>query len=281
MRQKQALQKVKDKAVGIVRDETAALARRQQAARFWQMIGGIKVADAVTRSLSSQMLRTLERVKQEKLYKEAGYDTFDQFLDKDPESPMKHDTFLRRAKLLEAEGDEVFDTFNAIGLSFTKRQMLGRGAVEVEGEEIVLREGKEEIRIPLKDRTEVLTAITRLADKNNEQRRTIERGRKDVDKLQRKLTEAAEAKSPGSAERSPFTDARMTAVVALGALGRQARALPPAERERVRIETLSLLSEQWMALHEAFGFETAPQLGLTNLTAGVSDADLDLDELEH
>jgi hypothetical protein len=274
MKSKTAIQKVQAEAVQIVRDRTEEQTQEQRSNLFWQMIGGVKVADAVSNQLSSQLLRTLERIQKEKLYLEAGYKTFDQFLDKAPESPMSHDAYRLRVNLLQAEGDELFDSFNSIGLSLSKRKLLGKGSVEVDGEEIVVRDDKDELRIPLNNRTELLSAISRLADKNNEKSRTIERGKKELERKDKKLQEALAPKQ-SSDELTPFVAARVTVLTALDGLIRATRALGSVERAERRTETLTLLDPLWTRLHEAFGLQSEQTAHKGNaLTDLISEADM-------
>jgi hypothetical protein len=283
MKSKTGIQKAQTDAVAIVRNRTEQQTEEQRHNQFWQMIGGVKVADALTHHLTSQMLRTLEVIKEEKLYLAAGYKTFDQFLDKAPESPMRHDTYLRRARLLEAEGDELFDAFNSIGLSYSKRRLLGKGAVEIDGNEIVVRDDKEEMRLPLNNQTELLSALSRLADKSNEKSRTIERGKKELERKDKKLQEALTPKQP-SDELTPFVAARVTVLTALDGLIRATRALGSVERAERRTETLTLLDPLWTRLHEAFGLQ-AEQTARNNnsLTDLITEADINdlADSLEN
>ncbi len=245
------------------------------------MLGAVGTMNALANSLSSKTMRILQAIRDSKEYRQLGFERFDDFLNQHPYSPMKYDKFNAREKVLVVEGDAAFDTLNALGVPLSTRKLL-KGSVTVEGDKIHIGQHDDEQIVSLKDRDRVVETIKALAGKIEEQGRTIERhaatikrGEKDNKKLQKKLDEAQQPMSLG--ERTPFTDARTTTLVALGALIRQARALTVAERAQVRVETLTLLTEPWMNLHEALGFDTAPQFG--DLTSGVSDSDLE--ELEN
>lgn len=256
---KSGLERAKEKASVVALEKTDAVARQQSLSRFWQMVGGIKVADAIRNNLTSQSLRTLELIKTEKLYRDAGYATFDQFLDKSPDSPMSHDAYLRRMKALEAEGDAVFDTFNAIGLSLAKRRALAGGAIEIDGEEIVVRDGDDESRIPLRDRAQVLSVLSQLADKNAQNSRTIERGRKEVERLKRKVDEAKNAAPRLLDDSNPHDRALSLSLVALGGLKSEAEKMSLEQKLGARDDAMRMLSTMWADLRVAYAYEVDAQ----------------------
>lgn len=155
---------------------------------LWQIIGASKATSNIARSLGAQSVRAMQVVRDKKLFQAAGHTKFDSFLDKHPESPMSHDAFLRREKLLEAEGDIAFDLLNSLNVPLSQRKMLA-GQVEVEGNTIKIGE----IECELNDETRIIEVISNLHSKNLELQRTNERkdkklaqGEKDFENLKRR-----------------------------------------------------------------------------------------------
>lgn len=225
----------KAKAAEIASHRAAEAGATDQAAQFWQMIGGIRLADHLGRSLESQALRTLEAIKEQKLFTVLGYTRFDDFLNNDPHSPMKYRTFDRRIGLLHIEGEETFDVLSSLNISSSTRKLLIAGTVQVEGDDVVI--GAD--RIPVTNRKAVVEALKGLVAKNQQQARTIERGKKDVVKWKRK---AGEAQANGHGDDSPYDQSLNNGISWLARLANEAETLPDDQREAARENVLSNLA---------------------------------------
>jgi hypothetical protein len=159
--------------------------KRRTTIELWQTIGAIKLADKLATSLSSQILRALEQVRDEKKYLAEGYETFDSFLNHHPDSPMSHDAFRRRVNVLKGEGDEAFDLLNALKVPLEQRKLLA-GQIEVTDDAVKIAG----IETRLDDGPRIIELISKLYSKNLELQRTHERGKKDNEKWKRKALEA-------------------------------------------------------------------------------------------
>jgi len=233
------------------------------ATQLWQIIGAIKLGNRLATALSAQAIHGLEKIRDEKLYRVTGFETFDSFLEKHPQSPMSHDTFRRRVNLLAAEGDATFDLLNSLNVPFTARALLA-GNVAIDGDFIVINEDKGDTvsstRIPLNDRTAVVNAFTELKKKADELQRTNERGKKDNEKWKRKFGEAQEQLAKGlavSEDAAPHARALVSSLGSLQILADECKALAN-EKERKRFAPIAFqrLAEATQQVEEALGFKS-------------------------
>ncbi len=238
-----------EEEMSVHRDAQAAIGRDS----LLMVLGGIRAVHSVSEALSAQSIRALQRIRDEELYKAEGFSRFDTFLDESPLSPMGYDKFNRLEKALLSEGDELFNYLNSINAPMAKRRLLGKGTVEIEGEDIVIHQEDGEHRIAVSDRATLLSTLSRLADQTNEQRRTIERqnkklkkGEEEYEKLRRQPPSHDTLVSRG------FDDCLFTAVSALGALSQRVADLTPEEAEAAQSRVLELVSQPVQKLQEAF-----------------------------
>lgn len=163
-------------------------------------LGMVAGVGRIAQTLSAQTIRALQKVRDDKDFEALGFSRFDDFLDESDISPMTYRQFNDREKLLETEGDDVFDLMNTLKLSHRQRKMLGAGHVQIDeakGTVIIVtdKDGEENIEeIELVDRSRLLQTLSALADQNatlnaktNKQKEKIERGEKEIEGLQKKL----------------------------------------------------------------------------------------------
>jgi hypothetical protein len=215
---------------------------------LWQIIGGTKLANRLVGALSSQLIHAIETVKSQRLYVHAGYETFEDFLDNDPDSPMKYDTYRRRARLLENEGDVVFDLLNSLAIPFEPRKLLSN-EIKVDGNQITI--GDTSAR--LDDNVRIVELITTLHKKNQEQARTIDRGKKDVDKHKRRADEAEKRVININPEGTDSGKALLTAAGALSLLRETLAEASDEERAALREPVLELLRNNQLEMAVALG----------------------------
>lgn len=218
------------------------------------ILGAISGVQSVAESLNSQTIRGLQRVRDQELFTVFGFKRFDNFLNESPYAPMNYAKFNRKEGALKNEGDELFDFLNSIDAPLSKRRLLGKGDVQIENKELVARVGAEEIRVPLSNTSRILTVMSRVVEQRNEQARTIERGKKQINSLKDKLAEEKARTRPGSGQSgAPFFDALLSVIGAMSLLATEAEKLVPEERERQRDEVFKTLGEQMVRLDEALG----------------------------
>lgn len=242
----------------------SAVHRERLAIQLWQTVGAAKLANQIVSSLGSQSLHALERVRDEKLYLATGFETFAEFLDKHPDSPMGHDTFRRRINLLNSEGEIAFDLLNSLNLPLSHRKLLA-GQIQVTENEIKIGDDS----VSLDDRPRITELISKLHAKSQEQQRTIERGRKDNEKWKRKATEAEQRAVIANPDSTETGQVLLTAVGALERLLDQYSELP-AEHKAVYEEPIfEMLRMKQLQFSAARTGEKPPDLEEDN--AGVDD----------
>jgi hypothetical protein len=243
---------------------------KQQLSELWQIVGGTKLANRIASALSAQTIHAIERIKVERLYAAAGHDTFEDFLDHDPQSPMRYDTYRRRARLLEDEGDVVFDLLNSLAIPFEPRKLLA-SEIKVDGNQITI--GDTSAR--LDDNVRIVELITTLHKKNQEQARTIDRGKKDVDKHKRRADEAEKRVININPEGTDSGKALLTAAGALSLLRETLAEASDEERAALREPVLELLRNNHLDLSAALGVITSADAkrGRSDLN-GLSDEDV-------
>jgi len=248
-----------------------AIARKQQSRHLWQTIGAVKLATRLSTALQSQSVRALGGVRDNQEYVEEGFEHFKDFMDQHPESPMSYDQFNRREKLLNTEGDLVFDLLSSLDVSLKTRTLLA-GHIEIEGNEI--RVGEE--RVQRDNEAAILNLITTQYAKLQQQEKKLKtqkdklkKGEEDFQKLKRK---AIVANPTGT----PTGQALLTAAGALTQLCEALESAPDEEKQALKHQVLGLMHAKQLDLSVAFGDlskDEAKSAGATD--EAISDEDLD------
>ncbi len=229
-------------------------ARNAALVQSGQRLGAIRVTQNLGQHISAQSFRALILFRDEKDFEALGFARFDDFLNQHPDSPMTKNQFYDRLNALEREGDSAFDLLNSLGIPISARKQLGDGDVRVDGETVLIGSKDGEIAIPLNDGKRVTEVLRELASNNAQQKRTIDRGKKELTTAKRKIDEAKRA---GASGRSPFDQALAMLLGGYTALIEEVGKLPEAEKEKRYHAALPLIAGQRMLLEEAFGFESS------------------------
>jgi hypothetical protein len=214
-------------------------------------LGGMRAADRISAALSAQVMANLIAFEKERMHESMGYTRFAEFLDRSPYSPMTKHQFYKRREIFEREGEQVFDLMNDIGLPLARRKLLGRGAVRLEGETVIVLDGEEEVTIEINDRARILETLSALADANAEKARRLEVGREDYERLKRRMAEEAPAAIPH--DRDELERVGLTATAMLSALAALLIDAPEERREYFLNNNLGLLAAQYRRVNEALG----------------------------
>jgi hypothetical protein len=238
-----------------------------------QLLGAIKAAGLISRSISAEAVKSLQAVRDEKLYLHLGCASFDEFLDKHPDSPMSYYQFRQREELLAKEGDLTFQLLNTLRVPAAKRKLLTAGEVNVMGQEVEINGEK----FPIANSIELRTLIVGILDEKAEVERrekqkdqTIERGRKEMERQKRRLAEAEERASHngGASGQAPHARALVSLLGDFQLLAEEVKAIDDKdEQQRFGALALERLANAKLQLETALGFQ-APD---TNL--GLDEAD--------
>ena len=221
------------------------------------LIGGIGAINSLAVTLSAEVMRALETMQTQKVHESLGYQRFADFLDNSSHSPMSKSTYYERKKILDNEGDIIFDLLNGLSMPISKRKLLGKGNIQVDGEMVIVIDGEEETEIELNDRTRLLETLTALADRSTTLDQRLKKRDKDIEKLTGKITELDEENDRILAyKKSDFQDNHAIAVLqitsAFTTLQSEAEKLSKAEKQKSAPNTFELIAEWQERLSVAY-----------------------------
>jgi hypothetical protein len=221
--------------------------------------GGFKVAAKLVKVIDTELMRGLERFQEEKRHEALGYQRFVEFLDQSEYSPMSKAQYYERRALLEKEGDQVFNFFNDLGVSIRKRKLLGKGNVEIEGENVIIRDGEEETSIAMTDRSRLLETLSALADANADKSAKLEKQKEKIDRHGEKVRELYDdldrerARQLSELGQDPHSMALANLCFAFASVRDEAAKLPALDRDARRDNVLEVAANQMNLLRAAYG----------------------------
>jgi len=252
-----------------------AITQKQQSQHLWQTIGAAKLATRLSTALQSQSIRAIGGIRDNREFVVEGFEHFKDFMDQHPESPMSYDQFNRREKLLNTEGDLVFDLLSSLDVSLKTRTLLA-GHIEIEGNEI--RVGEE--RVQRDNEAAILNLITTQYAKLQQQEKKLKaqkdklkKGEEDFAKLKRK---AVIANPTGT----PTGQALLTAAGALSQLCEALESASPEEKEALKTQIDELMRAKLADIHVALGNLSKDEAKQIAATADDLISDHEADDLE-
>lgn len=251
-------------------------------------LGQIRAVGALARGFSSQEIRALELFQQENRYRHLGFSTFVEFLNSDYCPKITKAQFYERLALLNAEGNQVFDLLNEIGVAASTRKLLAAGeydAIIFDGDKVRIGESE----AALSDVRAVRALIEsyaddckRLKDENKKQTEKIEKGKKDYDRLKERLVEAEESTVRTDYTKNPLEKQNSIALGGLAGLADELSRATLVDCNRFVDGNLKLLATQYnrvqQILCEKLSVESADELLLNDsdedrLTSLLEDED--------
>lgn len=174
--------------------EAMALTNEQNDVAFFlgKLQGAQQVSQGLMRLISAQVVNSLEQLQQEEKYKLFGHDTFVDFLNNSPYSPMKKDEYYDRKGLLEKEGESTYDALNSLNLPVYRRKALPPGAVRIDGEFVVLGGEDGEERIPITESKRLKQVLKALTDANVAKDEALTAANKKLERAQKAKADAEE-----------------------------------------------------------------------------------------
>jgi hypothetical protein len=268
------LEEGKHKVADIARAEVITSQRDERLCEAMELLTAVRLTQSIGRSFSAQSFRALQRFAELKGFEVLGFTRFDDFLTNSPRSPMSRDQFYERKEAIDREGDEAFDTLNSLRIPLSARKLLSSGSVTIEGDKLYIGQNDDEQVIEIADRSRIVEAIRTLAQKQAEQSRTIERGKKDVEKLKRKLDEAQQNSVPKVLGDNPHDNALSLSLFQLGGLKAEVEKLSLPQAIASRDNAMRMLTAVLSDIRAAYRFDgdkDAPHFMRDQL----SDDDLD------
>ena len=245
------------------------------------ILGRIKQNDhlsqAIATNLDAQTIRALERFQQEKRFEALGYETFKQFLDESPMSPMTNRVYYDRLQLVRGHGDEIYDLLTASGISVRSFKLLSPGELAIKGDRLVV--GDQEIDVTsgvIKDvlndlfdeKRQLQSDLAKEKAKVEKQAATIKAGQDELNQLERNLDAMR-----GS---DPYEHSLTRCISSLLTLTEQVGKLPDKRKAEAGDTALPLL---WSAIRQVrksygtpFDFNESAPVNETDLDALAAEA---------
>lgn len=222
------------------------------------ILGGLIAVDRLKDAIEAETINALIRFQKEGRYRALGFDQFADFLNKSPLSPMTKSTFYRQKDLLEKEGEPTYN-FLTLQLAFpaAKRKLFGRGDIQVDGENVIVRDGEEEIVIHRGSPDLVFQALTAIADKKLDLEHQLAKQAEDLETAaakNEKLTDeikSVKAARAVEAGLDPHTLAIANLSTAYAVLIAEVEKLAPVERQQFRDKTFEMIAVQMQRLASA------------------------------
>lgn len=223
------------------------------------MAGAISAAGRIADAISAETIRMLERFAEEKMYRHFGFDNIRAFLDESPYSPMSAHQYYERRQVLAKEGDALYDLLSGLGVAINRRKKLGAGAIELEGDNVIIHMPDGDEVIAVDDRQRLLATLSALADANAAKERELEKKSNEIRSLSNSIrdayAEADELRDRRTLEA--LEDSHAFALVELLAsferLALAASSLSESERIARRELVFEKIAEKFQAVREVYG----------------------------
>ena len=217
-------------------------------------LGAISAIGRLGAGLAAQAFQEFEDWLAKKRYLEMGFANEVDFLNSSL-SPMTKNRYFDRKRLLEKEGAQTFDLLNSLRVPISVRKLLADGTVKVDDNFIEI--GEE--RVDVTDRPRVTELLLTLATKTTEQSRTIERGKKEIEKHKRRVVDLEEKVSRGgsvSIDQTPHARALVSLLGDFQMLAQEVQAIDDdAEKRRFGALALDHLAEAKLQFETVLGFQ--------------------------
>lgn len=224
-----------------------------------ELFGATRLANELANRFAAQTMRMLQVIRDEKAWREYGFQSFDDMLDNHPNSPLTKHQFYEREKALGLEGDAAFNALNAVRAPISKRKLLKAGDVIVDGDFMTIGEQ----RFDIKDEDSIILAISALAMDRDKDKRTIERGKKELETKKRRIDELEEKMSHAGGINLDGTAHARALVGALGELAllnqEIAKIEDPEARKHFGDLALERIAAAKLELEETLGYAAPDQ----------------------
>lgn len=250
---------------GEIVDDHLAEYSKQEMMEAATLLGRAQAADRISVSLSSQVIRFLEMFEKTKMYRALGHHNFVTFLSNSGLHEVTKNRYYDRKKILDREGDPLFDALSIAGVPISIRGQFDRGDVTINGENIVITGDDDEgdLLIHKDDHQAIVHALTnqarirRTALKEaaalKEQLKAVEQ--KHADEKREFYKDLDQVRATKSAEVSgdPHSMALASLVFAFAALREQIALLPDVDRGARKDNVLETLAGQMQLTADAYG----------------------------
>lgn len=249
------IEKGKAKVVEIAHQSITDMQADEAMATAHQQFGAISAMWSLKGFVSSQVVMALHQFQLSKGYEHLRingerFKSFDDFLDRHPQSPMTTNQYYSRFNRIKAEGPDVYDLLSDRKVPMAARKLIAAGSIQIEGDKVIAGAHSADVT----DRKGIIEMVKALAAENESQSKKLEKGAADLDKQKRKFE--ALKKNPGAVDlalKQGPGEALMTLLGFYAAFREQIETLPEAERTKLRAPAMALIGNQHEMLAHALG----------------------------
>ena len=210
------------------------------------LLGRAQASDRIAVALSAEVIRFLEHFEETKSYRALGHRDFVTFLANSGLHGLTKHKYYERKKVLELEGDPVFDALSLAGVPISLRKQLEPGDVAIEGNNIIIKAETDEKDIVIdKDNSmAVVQTLRSLAKSRRQDKLQFEAVSEKLNAIEAKHDEEKRglyadldnAKAAALAEfaSTPHMDARLELAFAFRRLTTAAANLSAIEKDQFR-----------------------------------------------
>lgn len=233
------------------------------------LLGRAQASDRIAVALSAEVIRFLEHFEETKSYRALGHSDFVTFLANSGLHGVTKHKYYERKKVLELEGDPVFDALSLAGVPISLRKQLEPGDVTIDGNTIVIKAetDEEDIVIDKDNSIAVVQTIRNLAAARRQDRRQIEAVREKLDAVEAKYDEKVrslyeendriKAAKIADIASNPHMIARVELGLAFTRLAEAASKLSAIEKEQFRDSVLQDVAEWRLALASGYATDSS------------------------
>lgn len=149
------------------------------------MLGRAQATDRISVALSAEVIRFLEHFEKTKLYRALGHGDFVTFLKHCGLLQVTKSRYYERKKVLDKEGDPLFDALSVAGVPMSVRQHLLPGDVAVDGDNLVIKgdSDEEDIIVRRDDDKMLVQSIRNLANSRRNTSRALAETKQKLDEI--------------------------------------------------------------------------------------------------
>jgi len=283
------LQKMRaaDEAIaGEIVEDRLAMFTKEEEMNAAILLGRAQAADRISVALSAEVIRFLEHFEKTKIYRAIGHKDFVTFLANSGLHGVTKHKYYERKKVLDKEGDPVFDALTVAGVPMSVRGELQAGDVQIDGDTIIVKgeTEDEDLIIDTDNHAAIVQHLRNLANARKHDRLKLKEVAEKLDAVEAKYDEKVrglyeendriKAAKIAEVASNPHMIARVELGLAYRRLISAAEDLSTLEKDQFRDSVLEDIADWSASLRKAYK-TNSPRKDRTpdGTTADVSDED--------
>lgn len=219
-----------------------------------EILGAVRYAGYIRQQTTSDVMRAMIKIRDERRYLDYGFSSFDDFL-KSRLSPMSQGSFYRRLPVFEKESPELFDMMEELRVPLQTRLLLEAGDVRTKGKKVFI--GDKELDAgnnPTIVKQVIVSLVNgKISTEKDllDARAKLARQETQIDKL-KGIEAEYEQLSHALEQGSPYEQAYLAMMKAWVVYISEVKGMSDEEREERMKPDLLTWREQWRQMEHAF-----------------------------